>query len=85
VKELRVLTVCLVIFLLLYGSFIAVEKGVMEIHGRENDSRALSLSCRDRIVYIIFAGERYEIDLIEVYSFISRIFTDIKNSTSLSP
>lgn len=82
--NLRVMAVCLVIFLLLYGSFIIVEKGVMEIHGRENDSRALSLSCREGIVYIIFAGERYEIDLNEIQSFISRIFADTKETAAPS-
>ena len=60
--KLRALAIYFAIFLLLYGSFIIVEEGVTDIRGQRGDSRALSLSYEDEIIYVIFAGERYELD-----------------------
>lgn len=40
----------------------------MDIRGQREDSRALSISYEDKIVYIIFAGELYELDLAELYN-----------------
>ncbi len=83
---MRALAIYFAIFLLLYGSFIIVEEGVTDIRGQRGDSRALSLSYEDEIIYVIFAGERYELDLIEVYSFISRFISiNINKIRSLHP